>query len=71
MFDWFIQNTKNIKYHLTSGEILEQFLHVQNSVSVISRNVVFMGMGEPLDNWNNVRNAIKGFHDKRKYLNVN
>jgi len=56
-----------LKYHLTSGEILEQFLHVQNSVSVISRNVVFMGMGEPLDNWNNVRNAIKGFHDKRKF----
>lgn len=56
-----------LRYNLTSGEILEQFWHAQNSISDVLRNIVFMGMGEPLDNWKNVRNAIKGFHDRKRF----
>jgi len=41
--------TMGIIGDLTSGEILEQLL-VANRVTRI-RNVVFMGMGEPLNNY--------------------
>ncbi|STQ86122.1 radical SAM protein [Helicobacter muridarum] len=48
--------------NLTSGEIVEQvvFLKRDNGLdSNKSVNIVFMGMGEPLDNLNNVVRAIK------------
>ena len=31
------------------------------------RNVVFMGMGEPLDNYNNVVNACRALIDKKRW----
>jgi 23S rRNA (adenine2503-C2)-methyltransferase len=43
--------------NLTAAEILAQILYA-DSVSPLS-NVVFMGMGEPLDNWEEVRRAIE------------
>ena len=42
--------------NLTAAEILAQILYV-DSIHPLS-NVVFMGMGEPLDNWAEVRRAI-------------
>lgn len=40
--------------NLTTGEILSQILVVQNYISERISNIVLMGSGEPLDNYNNV-----------------
>lgn len=45
------------KNNLSSGEILEQLVHASR-ISAI-RNIVFMGMGEPLNNYNAVVEAIR------------
>ena len=45
--------------HLTSGEILEQLVHANRVNDVPIRNVVFMGMGEPLNNYDNVVEAVR------------
>ncbi len=45
--------------NLTSGEIVEQILAVERDTGVRVSNVVFMGIGEPLDNYDNVINAIR------------
>ena len=39
---------------LTSGEIVEQVLAVQRDENIKISNIVFMGIGEPLDNYDNV-----------------
>lgn len=44
---------------LTSGEIVEQLLAVQRDKKIKISNVVFMGIGEPMDNYENVVNAIR------------
>ena len=44
---------------LTSGEIVEQILAVERDENIRISNVVFMGIGEPLDNYENVVNAIR------------
>ncbi|MCF0163771.1 MAG: 23S rRNA (adenine(2503)-C(2))-methyltransferase RlmN [Bacteroidales bacterium] len=43
--------------NLSAAEIISQFLNVEESDSLT--NTVFMGMGEPLDNWENVKRAIE------------
>ncbi len=43
--------------NLTAAEILSQFLSVDEAGSLT--NAVFMGMGEPLDNWEEVKKAIE------------
>ena len=45
--------------NLTSGEIVEQILAVERDNNIRISNVVFMGIGEPLDNYDNVVNAIR------------
>lgn len=45
--------------NLTSGEIVEQILAVEQDIQDRISNVVFMGIGEPLDNYENVIKAIK------------
>ena len=54
---------------LSSGEIVEQILAVQREEKVKVSNVVFMGIGEPLDNYDNVVKAIKIMNDP-KGLNI-
>ncbi len=44
--------------NLTSGEIVEQILRVEQDTKERISNVVFMGIGEPLDNYENVVNAV-------------
>ncbi|MDR0978722.1 MAG: 23S rRNA (adenine(2503)-C(2))-methyltransferase RlmN [Lachnospiraceae bacterium] len=44
---------------LSAGEIVEQVLAVERDENVKVSNLVFMGIGEPLDNYNNVMQAIK------------
>ena len=48
----------NFIRNLSSGEIVEQILAVEQDKKVRISNVVFMGIGEPLDNYDNVINAI-------------
>ena len=54
--------TMNLLANLTTGEILEQ-LYLANRIEPIT-NVVFMGMGEPLDNYDAVVRAINCMTDE-------
>ncbi len=45
--------------NLTTSEIIDQFLQVQLRSEERIRNVVFMGMGEPLANYENLRRAVE------------
>ena len=51
--------------NLTAGEILEQVLHAMSTDPV--RNIVFMGMGEPLNNYKAVLDAVKVLVDPRAF----
>jgi len=55
--------------NLESGEIIEQLLEIEKEANVKISNIVFMGIGEPLDNYDNVMNAIKIFNNS-KGLNI-
>lgn len=46
------------KRNLEAYEIVSQILLVQNDTNLKITNVVFMGQGEPLDNFENVKKAI-------------
>lgn len=56
------------KRNLTSGEILDQLCHVRRLSGLRNNNIVFMGMGEPFLNYDNVMKAADimnytfGFH---------
>ena len=56
-----------LKRNLTAGEIVEQVVTAQrDNLSVEERdsfNIVLMGMGEPLHNYDNVMKAIRILHD--------
>lgn len=51
--------------NLTAAEIVAQVYTVKVQMKVAVRNVVFMGMGEPLDNFDNVVQAIDVISDQR------
>ena len=51
--------------NLTSGEIVEQILAVEQDIQDRISNVVFMGIGEPLDNYENVIKAIKIINNQK------
>lgn len=56
---------QKLKRRLTAGEIVGQFLHAQDSLAkdgLRVTNIVFMGMGEPLDNPDAVFRAIEILH---------
>lgn len=55
--------------NLTSGEIIEQIIRVEQDTKTRISNVVFMGIGEPLDNYENVIKAIKTINHP-KGLNI-
>ena len=50
---------------LTSGEIVEQLLAVERDEKIKISNVVFMGIGEPLDNYEDVVNAIRIINNQK------
>ena len=45
--------------NLTAGEIVEQIMAVERQENIKISNIVFMGIGEPFDNYENVLEAIK------------
>ena len=54
---------------LTSGEIVEQILAVEQDIGEHISNIVFMGIGEPFDNYDNVMHAIRIINNQ-KGLNI-
>ncbi len=50
---------------LTPGEILEQVLYVQKDIGERISNIVMMGIGEPLANFENVVKFLKLVNDER------
>ena len=51
--------------NLTSGEITEQLLAVQRDENIRISNLVLMGIGEPLDNYDNVIKAIEILNNQK------
>jgi 23S rRNA (adenine2503-C2)-methyltransferase len=49
--------------HLTAGEVVEQVARAQHASPQRVGNVVFMGMGEPLANYDATWAAVERFHD--------
>ena len=49
--------TMGLTADLNAGEIVEQLVHARKHARHL-RNIVFMGMGEPLNNYKEVKNAI-------------
>ena len=49
---------------LEPGEIVQQIIEIENDENIKVSNIVFMGIGEPLDNFENVMKRNK--RDKRK-----
>eukprot|EP01064_Diplonema_japonicum_P029642 TRINITY_DN4854_c0_g2_i1.p1 TRINITY_DN4854_c0_g2~~TRINITY_DN4854_c0_g2_i1.p1 ORF type:complete len:421 (+),score=116.33 TRINITY_DN4854_c0_g2_i1:72-1334(+) len=58
-----------LKGNLTAGEIVEQLVHARDAAGTNNtiRNVVFMGMGEPLHNYDNVLTAARTFIDQKTF----
>ncbi len=54
---------------LSAGEIVEQILAVEQDIGDKISNVVFMGIGEPFDNYDNVMHAIRIINNQ-KGLNI-
>lgn len=54
---------RGFKRDLTPSEIVSQLLFVQYALKHKITNLVFMGMGEPLDNYGNVSKAIMIIND--------
>ena len=57
-----------VKGNLTAAQIVEQVFQLQRRLIGVAggdriSNVVFMGMGEPLANYNNVMQAVRVLHD--------
>ena len=60
----FCQSTKNgLVRSLTAGEILDQILKVQEDLDIRISNIVMMGIGEPLDNFDSVVRFLKNVND--------
>ncbi len=55
--------------NMTPGEIVGQILKIQKESGQNISNVVFMGIGEPLDNYDNVIKAVRLINDP-KGLNI-
>lgn len=51
--------------NLTSSEILSEVYNIQKDLNVKLSNIVLMGSGEPLDNYDNVINFLKLLHDEK------
>lgn len=50
------------KRNLSAGEIVDQFLQVESESGEKINNIVFMGMGEPMANYDNLLRAIRALN---------
>ena len=51
--------------NLSSGEILEQVIYAQKDIGERISNIVMMGIGEPLANFQNIKKFLKNINDER------
>ena len=56
-----------LKRNLSTGEIVDQLIYVRENINQAITNVVFMGMGEPFHNYDNVLNASDIFHSPKGF----
>jgi len=56
-----------LKRNLSTGEIVDQLIYVREGIDQPITNVVFMGMGEPFHNYDNVLNASDIFHSPKGF----
>lgn len=73
----FCQTAKiGFKRNLETGEILEQLNQVRRITGICNNNIVFMGMGEPFDNYDKVMKAADimnysfGFHISMRKITI-
>lgn len=52
--------------NLSRGEILEEILHIENDIKERVSGVLFMGMGEPMLNYQNLTSVIKTLISKKE-----
>lgn len=57
--------TMGLVGNLTSGEILEQLVHALQVTQI--HNIVFMGMGEPMNNYDAVCSAARAMTDSKRF----
>jgi 23S rRNA (adenine2503-C2)-methyltransferase len=65
--DFCASTKRGLERNLEAGEIVEQFLHLKAQAANMGRRItslVFMGMGEPMHNLDNVIGAIKRIADQ-------
>ena len=58
---------KGFLRNLEVAEIIDQVLIVKKFLKKFPNNIVFMGIGEPLDNYNNVIKAVRLFNEKKAF----
>ena len=56
-----------LQRNLSTGEIVDQLIFVREKIKQPVTNVVFMGMGEPFHNYDNVINSADIFHSPRGF----
>ena len=56
-----------LQRNLSTGEIVDQLIFVRENIKQPVTNVVFMGMGEPFHNYENVLNASDIFHSPKGF----
>jgi 23S rRNA (adenine2503-C2)-methyltransferase len=56
-----------LQRNISSGEILEQLLHLRQVTGTPATNVVFMGMGEPLANYDATVAAVRAIIDPDRF----
>ncbi len=56
-----------LKRNLTAGEILQQLLHLRRESGQAITHVVFMGMGEPLANYDATVAAVRAIIDPQRF----
>ena len=56
-----------LQRNISSGEIVEQIVHLRQATGTAATNVVFMGMGEPLANYDATVRAVRAIVDPERF----
>ena len=56
-----------LQRNISAGEILEQLIHLRQATGTVPTNVVFMGMGEPLANYEATIAAVRAIIDPDRF----
>lgn len=59
-----LQQLNGLDRNLTTSELLEQIYQIEKNIDERVSNIVLMGSGEPLDNFENVTNFLRMITDE-------